>query len=67
MPWAKLAASGETFQKLASTIAVAATGIGRQRRSESVRMQIGMAAKRIRAMFSPTAEGRPYAIRHAAR
>jgi hypothetical protein len=52
----KLAASGVRFQESASTNATAQRRRGCQRRSESVRIAIGAARKRRRAMFSPTGD-----------
>src|SRR5947207_8348656 len=55
-PCAKLAASGVRFHEAARASASAQIGHGRQLRSETVRIAIGAAANRSRAMFSPTGE-----------
>ncbi len=61
----KLAASGVRFHESASTNATAQRKRGCQRRSDSVRIAIGAATKRSRAMFSPTGDEIAKAAVHA--
>src|ERR671936_1375169 len=56
-PWAKLAASGVTFQENASSSVTAAGATGRHARRENVSRASGTATYRRRTMFSPTLEG----------
>ncbi len=66
-PRTKFRASGDAFQATTSTIAATASGRGRQSRSDSASTTSGIAAKRRRETFSPTADGTTNAAVQAAR
>ena len=53
---------GDAFHEIARPSTIAAAGHGRQLRSESASTATGIAAKRIRAMFSPIPDGTRYAV-----